>query len=211
MTGSAAGLERCGFLADALFLLFSVLRPPVHSLSRRLSPFRRHSHTLVITARSCYGVDFHWGQKQTSQNSQRSFHDFRFSPVSCSFELGAEERLPFRATVAACCLLPSRIKHGNIPQQTTDNTTATQNSTRVAIHAHTRTHTHRHLTPVAKTFPNMLPSLLLPVGSAVLAASSVLAAKCGRGSSCSEDEPCCSRESPAYYSLRPISSPQTHR
>ncbi|KAG8156410.1 hypothetical protein KVR01_013751 [Diaporthe batatas] len=39
----------------------------------------------------------------------------------------------------------------------------------------------------------MLPSLLLPVGSVVLAASSVLAAKCGRGSSCSEDEPCCSQ------------------
>ncbi|KAK2605759.1 hypothetical protein N8I77_008573 [Diaporthe amygdali] len=39
----------------------------------------------------------------------------------------------------------------------------------------------------------MQPSLLFPVGTAVLAASSVLAAKCGSGSQCAEDEPCCSQ------------------
>ncbi|KAI3399468.1 hypothetical protein diail_6730 [Diaporthe ilicicola] len=39
----------------------------------------------------------------------------------------------------------------------------------------------------------MLPSFLFPVGTAVLAASSVLAAQCGLGNACAEDEPCCSQ------------------
>lgn len=143
--------------------------------------------------------DFHWGQKQGLRTHKRSFHAFRFSPVSCSFELGAEECLPSCATVAACCLLPSRIKHGNIPQQTTQP--------RPKLDADFPTHTRTPIAnyrPLQRQFPNMLPSLLLPVGSAVLAASSVLAAKCGRGNACSEDEPCCSRESPpTCYNFNP--------
>lgn len=132
------------FLGDALFCYFPFLAPPGHSLSRRL-PLVDILTLSLLRPEAVTVFDFHWGHKQSlrTHNVRSTPFVSRLGPVALSREQkSAFPPCYLLLLLAACCLLPSRIKHGNIPQQTT------QPRPKLDADFHTHTHAHTHTSPI---------------------------------------------------------------